>query len=255
MTEKPKPIEIKRVSAGYNGNMVIEDINLDIEDRDYLAIIGPNGGGKSTLLKAILGLLEPSSGSIKVFGQSPSKAVGRVGYVPQRGIFDASYPLSVRELALMGMRHRKGLRPRYCDESWNRAEEAMEAVGISELGDRRISELSGGQLQRAFLARALAPQPDLLLLDEPMASLDPTIRGCIYDVLRKVNKRAAIVMVTHDMGIISQDVKRVACLNRRIFVHDEPEITPEMLEEGFHCPMELLAHGVPHRVLGVHVDD
>lgn len=250
-----KPIEIKGLSAGYEGRMAIENIDLCLEEKDFLAVIGPNGGGKSTLLKAILGLIRPMSGSIRIFGENPQKTIERIGYVPQKGIFDSSYPINVKDVVLMGMRSKKGLKPTYSQEHHSMANEAMEAVGISDLADRKISELSGGQLQRTLMARALAPKPDILLLDEPMASLDPNIKDCIYDTLRRVNDDVAILIVTHDMGIISTEVKRVACLNRTIIVHDEPQITPEMMTFGFHCPMELLAHGVPHRVLEVHDHD
>lgn len=250
-----KPIVIKGLSAGYNGNVAIENIDLELREKDFLAVIGPNGGGKSTLLKAILGLLSPMSGSIEIFGEKPEKSINRIGYVPQKGIFDPSYPITVKEVVLMGLRSRKGLRPFYDQQCRDMAEDAMRATDISELSGRRINNLSGGQLQRALLARALAPKPDILLLDEPMASLDPGIRDCIYDTLRDINEDVAILIVTHDMGIISSEVKRVACLNRSIIVHDEPQITPEMMRLGFHCPMELLAHGVPHRVLEVHDHD
>jgi zinc transport system ATP-binding protein len=195
------------------------------------------------------------SGTVRIFGERPEMAIERVGYVPQKGIFDLSYPINVRDVVLMGLRGRKGLRPTYDKECRALTDEAMRTVGIHDLADRRINELSGGQQQRALLARALAPKPDILLLDEPMASLDPTIKDCIYDALRSINDEVAILIVTHDMGIISTEVKRVACLNRTIIVHDEPRITPDMMRLGFHCPMELLAHGIPHRVLEVHDHD
>lgn len=249
------PIEIKGLTAGYNGNAIIENIDLTLYKRDFLAIIGPNGGGKSTLLKTILGLIKPMSGCVEIFGEEPEKGVTRIGYVPQNGAFDPSYPISVEEVALMGLRSKKGLRPTYDRDSFRMARDAMEIMGISNLAHKKIGDLSGGQIQRTLMARALAPQPDILLLDEPMASLDPTIKDCIYDAFRKINDKVAILMVTHDMGIISTEVKRVACLNRTILVHDEPLITPEMMKLGFHCPMELIAHGVPHRVLEVHPDD
>jgi zinc transport system ATP-binding protein len=135
------------------------------------------------------------------------------------------------------------------------AKKAMDIVEIGNLAKQRIGDLSGGQMQRTLMARALVSEPDILILDEPMANLDPNIEHSIYDTLRKVNEEAAILMITHDMGIISSEIKRVACLNRTILVHDEPRITPEMMKMGFHCPMELIAHGVPHRVLEVHPDD
>lgn len=249
------PIDIKGLSAGYNGNTVIENIDLSLYERDFLAIIGPNGGGKSTLIKTILGLIKPISGYVKIFGESPDKGVSRIGYVPQNGVFDLSYPINVQDVVLMGLRSNKGFRPTYSPNNYRMAKKAMDIVEIGNLAKQRIGDLSGGQMQRTLMARALVSEPDILILDEPMANLDPNIEHSIYDTLRKVNEEAAILMITHDMGIISSEVKRVACLNRTILVHDEPRITPEMMKMGFHCPMELIAHGVPHRVLEVHPDD
>ncbi|MDI3483235.1 MAG: zinc transport system ATP-binding protein [Candidatus Methanomethylophilaceae archaeon] len=253
--DESNPIEIRGLSAGYGHKIVIEDINMDLRKNDFLAVIGPNGGGKTTLLKAILGIIEPLSGSIRIFGEEPEKGVRRIGYVPQNGSFDNLYPVSVYDVVLMGTRSRKGLRPGYGPDEHAAAEEAMKKVRISELADSPISALSGGQLQRCLLARALACEPDILLLDEPTASLDPDMKECVYDTLKRINEKTAIMIVTHDMGVIAAQVKRVACLNRRMIVHDEASITPEMMELGYHCPMELLAHGVPHRTLGEHAHD
>ncbi|HIJ00987.1 MAG TPA: ATP-binding cassette domain-containing protein, partial [Candidatus Methanomethylophilaceae archaeon] len=158
--DESNPIEIRGLSAGYGHKIVIEDINMDLRKNDFLAVIGPNGGGKTTLLKAILGIIEPLSGSIRIFGEEPEKGVRRIGYVPQNGSFDNLYPVSVYDVVLMGTRSRKGLRPGYGPDEHAAAEEAMKKVRISELADSPISALSGGQLQRCLLARALACEPD-----------------------------------------------------------------------------------------------
>lgn len=240
-----KPIEIKNLTSGYDGIPAIENVSLELRDSDFLAIIGPNGGGKTTLFKTILGLIEPISGEIRINGLSPSKGSRQIGYVPQKERTDSAYPIRVEDVVLMGLRARKGLRPIYSDEDREAAAVAMEYTDISDLGRRRISELSGGQLQRVFLARALAPEPPILLLDEPTASLDPNIKDCTYDILRKVNreKGTAIMIITHDMSIISHDVRRVACMNRRMIVNDAPEITKEMLELSLHCIREFVHVG------------
>jgi len=235
------PIEIRGLTSGYNGIPVIEDVDLELMESDFLAVIGPNGGGKSTLFKTILGLIEPISGSVAILGRPPSIGARSIGYVPQKGVFDYDYPIRVDEVVLSGLRAHKGLRPAYSREEREMADTAMEYAEVSDLRSRRISDLSGGQLQRVLLARALAPNPPILMLDEPTASLDPSMRDCTYDILRKANAEGvAIMVITHDIGSISRDVKRVACMNRRLVSNDSPEITDDMVSLGFHCVPEFL---------------
>jgi len=235
------PIEIRGLTAGYGNEAILRDICLELRPNDFLAVIGPNGGGKTTLFRSILGLIPPMSGSIKIYGEEPSKGVRNIGYVPQFGAFDKSYPISAEEVVLMGMRVRKGYRPYYSCEEKAMADKAMEYTGMEEFRGKRIGDLSGGQLQRVLLARALAPEPKILLLDEPTASLDPSMKDCTYDILKKVSSEGvSIMLITHDMASISHDVKRLACINRRIICNDRPEITEEMVELGFHCPPEFL---------------
>ncbi len=249
------PIEIRNLTAGYGQNVVIEDVTMNLEESDFLAIIGPNGGGKTTLLRAILGIIPPLEGSIRIFGQGVDEGIRRIGYVPQKGNFDNRFPITVLDVVLMGTRAAKGYRPLYRRIDREKAKDSMDIVGISEFSKTTLSELSGGQLQRALLARAMAGDPKILLLDEPTASLDPQMKDCIYDALKNINDLVSILIVTHDIGVVSSQVKRIACLNRRMIVHDEPLITPDMMELGYHCPVELLAHGIPHRTLGEHDHD
>lgn len=249
------PIEIRNLTAGYGRTVVLEDVSMSLEHNDFLAIIGPNGGGKTTLLKAILGMIEPIGGSIKIFGKDVKDGLRHIGYVPQKGNFDNRFPITVYDVVLMGTRNSKGIRPRYSSSCHEKAMEAMKTVSIENLAGKTLADLSGGQLQRALLARALAGGPDILLLDEPTASQDPQMKDCIYDSLKRINKDVSILIVTHDIGVVSSQVKRIACLNRKIIVHDEPLITPDMLQLGYHCPVELLAHGIPHRTLGEHDHD
>ncbi|MCL2607214.1 MAG: ABC transporter ATP-binding protein [Methanomassiliicoccaceae archaeon] len=233
------PLRIRGLSAGYDGNPVFEGLDLDLMHGDFLAIVGPNGGGKTTLFKTILGLIPPISGTVEIFGGSVS--AGIVGYVPQSNSIDMKYPISVEDVVLMGLRVKKGLRPYYNKNERDAAHRSMESVGIFDLKDRSISELSGGQFQRAMIARALAPSPKILMLDEPTASLDPGIKDCTHDILRDINRDGVtVMMITHDIGNIPHGVKRIACMNRGMIINDSPEITDEMIRFGFHCPPEFL---------------
>lgn len=241
---------LEGVHLAFGPVTVLEDVDLTIRDDDFLAIIGPNGGGKSVLLKVLLGLLEPNRGSVTLFGTRPCRSRGRVGYVPQHAGFDRDYPVSVREVVAMA---RLGhLFKRLGSEDCRVVDEALERVHMVELADRQIGQLSGGQLQRVLIARALAVEPRLLVLDEPTASLDPRIGVGVYDLLQDLQKQMAIVLVTHDVGVVSRYVKTIGCLNRRLFYHDSREITREMIEESYACPVDFVVHQHVHRVLEPH---
>jgi zinc transport system ATP-binding protein len=251
--EKNIVIELKNISAGYDNDIIIENINCNIYDGDFFGIIGPNGGGKSTLLKIILGLLNPTKGTIKIYGQDPKIGRKNIGYVPQHSEYDKHYPISVFDVVLMGRRSIRGLHPTYSSDDKKATMKALEKVNMEEYKKRHISELSGGQRQRVFIARALVSNPKILLLDEPTASIDKDLQINFYNLLKELNKNVTIVLVTHDIGVISSYVNRVACLNRFMFTHDDEKmITKEMLEKTYSCPVDLIAHGVPHRVLDDH---
>lgn len=243
--------ELKNVSLALRGVPVLEDVTLRIEAGDYLALLGPNGGGKSTLLKVILGLVEPDRGSVRVFGQAARAARGRVGYVPQYFHFDRDFPIRVLDVVLMGRvgRNRLGALD---DEDRAIAGSALARVEMDRLAARPIGALSGGQLQRVLIARALAQQPELLLLDEPTSSLDERIERSVWELFAELSQEMAVVVVSHDIGAISQHVRGVACLNQRLHAHPTRELTPEILEATYGCPVDLLAHGQPHRVLHSH---
>lgn len=248
-----KAIEVEDLTVGYDGNVVLENVTMDIDDKEFFGIIGPNGGGKSTLLKAITGLLRPIRGEVRIYGEPPSTGYRHLGYVPQHAEFDRDYPISVWEVVLMGRRSRRGIRPLYSEEDKDAAKEALETVEMYDLRDRHISKLSGGQRQRVFMARALASKPRILLLDEPTSSMDPQVQRNLYDFLHQLNEEVTIVLVTHNIGVVSSYVDRVACLNRYAYEHDEELLTKEMLEKSYQCPVEILTHGeVPHRVLAPH---
>ncbi len=250
--EKKVAIEIKNVSAGYENEIVIENINCNIYDGDFFGIIGPNGGGKSTLLKIILGLLNPTKGSVRIYGQLPKTGRKNIGYVPQYSEYDKQYPISVWDVVLMGRRSIRGIHPLYSADDKKATIEALKKVNMEKCKKRHISELSWGQRQRVFIARALVSNPKILLLDEPTASIDKDTQLNFYNLLKELNKNVTIVLITHDIGVISSYVTRVACLNHYLFTHDEKMITKEMLEATYSCPVDLIAHGIPHRVLDEH---
>jgi zinc transport system ATP-binding protein len=245
-----KAVEIKNVSIKFNELSVLHDINLSVGENDFMAIIGPNGGGKSTLLKIILGLLTPDTGEVKVFGKDPHDARDLIGYLPQKVSFDPEFPINVFETVLSG-RYR-GLFKSYLKKDKNAVMRALEDVELVELKDRQISKLSGGQMQRVFIARAIVRQPKLLIMDEPMASVDPEMQNSFYELLSRLESKMAIILVSHDVGAVSSHVNQIACLNRELFYHGPVEESAEGLEEVYKCPIELISHGIPHRVLKKH---
>lgn len=245
-------ISIRHLWAGYDGDLVLQDVNLSVEEGDFIGLIGPNGGGKTTLLRVLLGLHPPLRGEVRILGLQPREGRRFVGYVPQVVEFDREFPIRVWDVVRMGRLGRRGLLRRFTREDDEIVAELLQEVGMWEHRDRPFGELSGGQRQRAYIARALAREPKILLLDEPLASVDPEMRTSIYDLLQRLNECITILMVSHDLGAVSSYVKTVGCLNRRLIYHASKEITPEMLEEGYACPVDLIAHGVPHRVFAPH---
>lgn len=246
-------VRLSEVSVHYGSLGALEGVNLEVRRGDFLAVIGPNGGGKTTLLKAILGLVKPSRGTI-VFPAWKDKNPGcaRIGYVPQVVLFDPDFPASVNEVAIMGRIARCRFFSGHTQADEQYAAHALETVDMLKFKDSPIGELSRGQQQRVFLARALAMDPDLLLLDEPMANVDSPMRKGLYELLRDLSQRMAVMLVTHDLGVVSLHVNKIACLNRHLYYHDSPEIEAEALEETYRCPIQLIAHGFPHRVLKEH---
>lgn len=248
-------IEVRDVWFAFNGQPVLCDVNLTVPRGDFLVIIGPNGGGKTTLLRLMLGLIQPDRGTVNVFGLPPGKVAHRIGYVPQNVHVNKTFPISVLDVVLMGcMRTGKG-RSRHTPHDRMAAQAALEQMQVWQYRDQRIGELSGGQLQRVFIARALVSAPEVLFLDEAMASIDTHSRGTFYEALKELNRTVTIVAVSHDLMILSPHVKSVACVNRELHHHDSGELTQEMLDQAYHCPVDLVAHGVPHRVLSMHEED
>jgi zinc transport system ATP-binding protein len=236
-------IEFTQVSFAYNDEPVLEDVSFSVERGDFVGIVGPNGGGKTTLLKLALGLLQPQRGTVKVLGKSPLSSRTHIGYVPQFMEIDREFPISVMDVVLMGRLTSHRLLGRYSAEDRAAAISAMQAVEIEDLKDRTIGQLSGGQRQRAFIARALASQPDILFLDEPTASVDSRVERDIYELLKDLNQKLTIVLVTHDLGFISSYVNKVACVNRRLICHPTQAITHEALLEIYKSPVNMIMHG------------
>lgn len=245
-------VRLDNVWVHYDAVPVLEDINLSVMSDDFMGIIGPNGGGKTTLLKVILGLVKPSQGKVTVLGGSPEENRKFIGYVPQYSRFDRDFPISVQEVVLMGRSGQVGLMKRFSRKDKMLALQALETVDMLEFKGRQIGKLSGGQQQRVFIARALVGEPKLLLLDEPTASVDMPMQTEFYELLQQLKQKMAIVLVSHDISAVSIYVDKTACLNRRLFYHGTKEISAQDLEAVYQCPVDLIAHGVPHRVLKEH---
>ena len=238
------------VSASYGANIVLEDVSIRIYENDFIGVIGPNGGGKTTLLKLILGLIKPEKGKI-TFNPGLLNST-RIGYLPQLSTGDVNYPVTVTDVVLSGLMISKKIISMMSQSDRRRAESVIDDLGLSDLASVSLNELSGGQLQKVFLARAIIGNPRLLLLDEPGNFVDSTFENDFYEKLRELNHNMAILMVSHDVGMISSHVKSYACVNRVLHYHPSPEITNEQLL-AYGCPIQLITHGdVPHTVLKSH---
>ena len=240
--KKPPVIEIENLSFSYDGFQVLDDVNLTVDEGDFLSIVGPNAGGKTTLLKLILGLIRPTSGNVRVFGNPPIKARSRIGYMPQHTSLDPLFPVSVMDVVLMGRLGngtKLGLFRRSDKEA---AADALRQVELYEVRNRPFSALSGGQAQRVLIARALVSRPELLLLDEPTSNIDAVVETELFEILNHLNEQMTVAVVTHDLGFVSQYVKRVACVNRRVVVHPTSEITGEMINEIYGQDVHMVRH-------------
>ena len=253
MTKDPI-IELKGIYAAYDQKQVLEDVNLTVYEKDFLGIIGPNGGGKTTLMKVILGLLKPTAGTIQFFKDGVvSKEEITMGYLPQYNSIDKKFPISVYEVVLSGLNRQKSLFRSFSKEQHRKVQEVIVQMGLEGLEDRAIGQLSGGQLQRALLGRALVSDPQVIILDEPNTYIDKRFEAKLYSLLEEINKERAIILVSHDIGTVLQNVKSIACVNVDLDYHPDTEVSAEWLEEKFGCPIELLGHGeLPHRVLKAH---
>jgi zinc transport system ATP-binding protein len=243
-------LEMHSVSVAYEDNIALQDVDFVVNESDFIGVIGPNGGGKTTLLKVILGLIKPVKGKITF----NSKLINgnSIGYLPQISTGDVNYPVTVTDVILSGMMIRKKIISRMSAADKNKTKDIIDELGLSGMEHSSLNELSGGQLQRVFLGRAIIGDPKLLLLDEPGNFVDSTFENDFYEKLRVLNKRMAILMVSHDIGIISSHVRSYACVNKKLHFHPSSEISNEQLL-AYGCPIQLITHGeVPHTVLKSH---
>jgi len=248
-----KLIEIQNITVGYGTKIVLRDISLTLWKNDFLGIIGPNGGGKTTLLKAILGLLKPSEGNIVFYENGRIINALKIGYLPQINQIDKNFPISVFEVVASGLiAEKKGWR-RYSNDQRQRINATLDRMGISEKAKCPVGELSGGELQRVLLGRAIVSHPQILILDEPNTFVDKLFESRLYQLLEEINKDTAIMLVSHDTGTILPLVKNIACVNETLHYHAGNNLTAEWLGQAYHCPIELIGHGdFPHRVLKKH---
>ena len=238
----PPAIDIEDLWFSYNGQAVLRDVSLQVAAREMVCVVGPNGGGKSTLLKLALGLLRPQRGSVLIFGRPPHDARVQMGYVPQHAVFDPSFPASVADVVLMGRLGRSRWLGPFGRRDRDVADEALRDVGLADLRRRWFSELSGGQRQRVMIARALASRPELLLLDEPMASLDAAVENEFQALLERLNERMAIVLVSHDIGFVSGRAGKVVCVRGTVAVHPTAELTGELMRDLYGQDIRLVRH-------------
>ena len=238
-------ISLRGVAFSYGGEPALEDVTLSVADRQAVCIVGPNGGGKTTLVKLILGLLMPQRGEIRVFGQSPRRARLRIGYMPQHVQHDPLFPVTVTDIVLMGRLGRSGVAGFFgwpCRVDRRAAQDALVQVGMGEFGARPFAALSGGQRQRVLIARALCCKPDLLLLDEPTSNVDSMVEAKLLDLLRELNRRMTIVMVSHDLGFVSGLVESVICVNRRVVVHPTSQMTGQAIHDIYGGEVRVVRH-------------
>lgn len=225
---------------------VLENINLSIEKGEFLGIVGPNGGGKTTLLKLMLGLLHPTQGTVLIKGFPPHQGREIIGYVPQFANFSRDYPISVMHAILLGRLGKTTHFFGYRQTDYQIAEQAMQETYLTDLKHRPLSTLSGGQLQRVLIARALACEPEILILDEPTANIDMRVEEDIFDLLKELNQRLTVIVVSHDIGFISSYVSKVACLNKTLICHSTEALTPHLIQNLYTNPIHAIQHFHSH---------
>ncbi|MFN2354382.1 MAG: metal ABC transporter ATP-binding protein [Desulfopila sp.] len=232
---------LEGVSFQYDTGVVLDDVSLSIYPADAICVVGPNGGGKTTLVKLVLGLLKPDRGTIRIYGEKPESGKKRIGYVPQYAEYDRGFPISVKEVVCMG-RLGNSLLGWYTKEDWNAVTLALHEVGLAHAADDPFADLSGGQRQRVLIARALASGGDILILDEPTANIDRESEQHLFTLLKELNERMTIMMVTHDVGFASTFFNRIACVNRNVIIHPTSELTGELIKDMYGGDLRMIRH-------------
>lgn len=246
-----KLISVQDASVKLDGITVLQDVSLDIRENDFIGVIGPNGGGKTSLVKLILGLLPAVRGTV-VYNFKKENGKSRIGYLPQIHTFDKKFPISVHDVVLSGLSGKRAFFSKHRSHDRDKADYWIKKLGISKLANKPVGRLSGGEMQRVFLCRSLISEPELIILDEPDTYVDNMFEKELYEVLRELNERMAILLVSHDVGTITSYIKSIACVNKQLHYHPSNIITENQLA-SYNCPVQLITHGdVPHTVLGKH---
>ncbi|MCK5695709.1 MAG: ABC transporter ATP-binding protein [Desulfobacula sp.] len=233
-------ITLNNISFAYKQRNILENVDLVIKKGEFASIVGPNGGGKTTLLKLILGLIKPDKGVIRIFGKSPDKVRQRIGYMPQYAHLDMDFPATVMDVVLMGRLRKTSLW--FSKKDKIKVLNAIDEIGMTAFINTKFNELSGGQKQRILIARALCSNPDILLLDEPTANVDQQTEKNLFSILQKLSLKMTILLVSHDLGFVSKYVKSVICVNRQVVIHPTTLINGAMIKDIYHGDLKMVRH-------------
>lgn len=248
-------IMVSGLSFFYGKHAILTDVTFSLGEKGFIGLIGPNGAGKSTLLKILLGILHPSSGEVNIFGKDPREVRECIGYVPQHTVVDPWFPITSKEVVLTGILSRKKVLRRISSKEKSQVLRSLALTNMTKFANTQIHTLSGGERQRVLLARALVGERKILLLDEPLTGVDPPSATELYRFLKDLSERMLIILVSHDVGVVSSYVDKIFCINKTVHTHESVEDSLSNLEKVYGCPVDLIAHGVPHRVLRNHTDD
>lgn len=235
-------IRVENITFSYDKDIVINNAHFHIKKGSFTSFVGPNGGGKSTMAKLLLGLLTPNSGYISIFGKSPIEARGEIGYVPQYTNFDLNFPINIRDVVLMGTMKKGKLF--YSSKDKHEVKSALEKVGLEGMEKRHFSMLSGGQRQRVLIARAIVSNPKVLILDEPTSSIDKVTENNLYELLFELNNKMTIILISHDLNFVSENIEKVICMNRDVKIHPTGNLKSVDIDRLFDRPVKIVDHKI-----------